>query len=372
MRIIHFSDTHLGYRAYNRTHHGVNQRERDMLESFRRALSSMLEYDAEVIVHAGDFFDRVRPSNYTLRETLDIMNSFQKLRSNRPFLITAGNHECPRTADTISPLALLRDIPGVVIAERGIVQYDHSGYHFTLVPDNPFLPDTMRSAVEPNPHARGNILVVHGALQAYLPNAVRKLPERMLDTDRWNYIALGDYHIATEVKPRCWYSGALDYCSSDIWTESRSAAKRFLVIDTDDGYAVQSHLVQPSRIVHDLVIDAGAYSCLDCLHGAIERGLTRVEHGWIVRIVIENVPDEWYKSVLSPAVQALRNELFHCQVVVKRRGTPTVSLNAGQIDLPDLMEAWDQFADAYFQDSPDREALKQLGREYLDKCDDRV
>jgi len=287
-------------------------------------------------------------------------------------LIAAGNHECPRTADTVSPLALLRDIPGVVVADRGIVQYNHNGYHFTLVPDNPFLSDTMRLAVEPNPHARGNILVAHGALQAYLPNAVRKLPEQMLDTDRWNYIALGDYHIATEVKPRCWYSGSLDYCSSDIWTESRSAAKRFLIIDTDNGYEVQSHLVQPSRVVHDLVIDADAYSCLDCLHGAIERELTRVEHDWIVRIVIENVPDEWYKSVLSPAVQALRNELFHCQVLIKRRGTPTVSLNAGQIDLPDLMEAWDQFADEYFRDNPDREALKQLGRQYLDIGDERV
>jgi len=372
MRIIHFSDTHLGYRAYNRTHHGVNQRERDMLETFRRALSSMLEYDAEVIVHAGDFFDRVRPSNYTLRETLDVMQAFQKLRCHRPFLIAAGNHECPRIVGNTSPLALLRDIPGVVIADRGIVQYDHNGYHFTLVPDNPFLPDTMRSAVEPNPHARGNILVAHGALQAYAPNAARKLPEQMLDTDRWNYIALGDYHIATEVKPRCWYSGALDYCSSDIWTESRSAAKRFLVIDTDNGYAVQTHCVEPSRVVYDLVIDASAYQCLDCLYGALERELIRVEHDWIVRVVIENVPDDWYKTVLSPAVQALRNELFHCQVVVKRRGTPTVSLNAGQIDLPDLMEAWDQFADAYFQENSDREMLKQLGREYLDKCDDRV
>jgi DNA repair exonuclease SbcCD nuclease subunit len=372
MRIIHFSDTHLGYRAYNRVHHGVNQRERDMLETFRRALSSMLEYDADVIVHAGDFFDRVRPSNYTLRETLDIMRAFQELRSNRPFLVVAGNHECPRTADTVSPLALLRDIPGVVIADRGIVQYNYNGYHFTLVPDNPFLPDTLRVAVEPDPYARGSILVVHGALQAYSPNAVRKLPEQMLDTDRWNYIALGDYHIATEVKPRCWYSGALDYCSSDIWSESHGAAKRFLVIDTDNGYDVQSHLIQPSRVVYDSVIVASAYSCLDCLHGAIERELTRVERDWIVRIVIENVPDEWYQSVLSPAVQELRNELFYCQVLVKRRGIPTVSLGTKKIDLPDLMEAWDQFADEYFRDNPEREALKRLGRHYLEKCDEEV
>ena len=38
MRIAHLSDVHLGYRAYSRTNeHGVNQREHDVLQAFRRA-----------------------------------------------------------------------------------------------------------------------------------------------------------------------------------------------------------------------------------------------------------------------------------------------------------------------------------------------
>ena len=367
MRIIHFSDTHLGYRAYSRMRNGINQRELDMLESFRRALASMAEYDADVIIHAGDFFDRIRPSNYTLRETLDILRAFQTVRSERPFLIAAGNHECPRTADTVSPLALLRDVPGVVIAERGIVQYEYNGYHFVLVPDNPFLPDSMRAAVEPSPHARGNILVAHGALQAYAPNAVRKLPEQMLDTERWNYIALGDYHVYTEVKSRCYYSGAIDYCSSDIWSETHKPVKRYLIVDTENGYTVSWHLLEPSRVIYDLRLDASAYSCIDCLQGAIERELSIVENDWIVRLVIENVPLEWRSGLITPAVRARQQEIFHCQIVpcVVTPSRITTASDGERTHAPTLEDEWVAFAENYFVDDALRKELTTLGLQYL-------
>jgi len=367
MRIIHFSDTHLGYRAYQRTQNGINQREQDMIESFRRALASMLDYDADVVVHAGDFFDRIRPSNYTLREALDILRAFQTIRCERPFLIVAGNHECPRSADTVSPLALLRDVPGVVIAERGIVQYDYNGYHFVLVPDHPFLPDSLRESVEPSPHARGNILVAHGALQAYAPNAVRKLPERMLDTERWNYIALGDYHIYTEIKPRCYYSGAIDYCSSDIWSESHQLVKRYLVVDTENGYTVTEHLLEPARVICDLRLDAALFSCIDCLQGAIERELSVVENDWIVRLVIENVPLEWRSGLITPAVQARLHEVFHCQIVPRitlpQRVDRAVETDPARV--PTLEDEWVDFAHSYFVDDTMRRELTQLGLDYL-------
>ena len=44
MRIAHLSDVHLGYRAYSRTNeHGMNQREYDVLQAFRRALRAIRE-----------------------------------------------------------------------------------------------------------------------------------------------------------------------------------------------------------------------------------------------------------------------------------------------------------------------------------------
>ena len=286
-------------------------------------------------------------------------------------MIVAGNHECPRTADTVSPLALLRDIPGVVIAERGIVQYDYNGYHFVLVPDNPFLPDSMRAAVEPNAYARGNILVAHGALQAYAPNAVRKLPEQMLDTDRWNYIALGDYHIYTEVKPRCYYSGAIDYCSSDIWSEIRAPVKRYLIIDTESDYAVSEHLLNPSRIISNRVLYASAYDRLECLQGAIERELSDVEDAWIVRIVIEQVPYEWRHELITPAIRARQHDIFHCQiiprVVLPQRDVPAFA-PSGQV--PTLEDEWLAFTEEYFTDRALRKEIAQLGLQYLNDRSD--
>ena len=42
MTFAHISDTHLGFRAYNRTNeHGINMREVDVLRSFRAALDAL-------------------------------------------------------------------------------------------------------------------------------------------------------------------------------------------------------------------------------------------------------------------------------------------------------------------------------------------
>lgn len=65
MRIVHFSDTHLGFSAYSKIDpsDGVNAREKDFYNAFRQAVDKAIELKPDAVVHAGDLFDVPRPTN---------------------------------------------------------------------------------------------------------------------------------------------------------------------------------------------------------------------------------------------------------------------------------------------------------------------
>ena len=42
-----------------------------------------------------------------------------------------------------------------------------------------------------------------------------------LRADAFDYVALGHYHVATEVARNVWYAGALEYVTTNPWGESR-------------------------------------------------------------------------------------------------------------------------------------------------------
>jgi DNA repair exonuclease SbcCD nuclease subunit len=44
-----------------------------------------------------------------------------------------------------------------------------------------------------------------------------------LGCDRWSYVALGHYHVYHKYAPNAYYSGALEYTSTNIWGEAEEA-----------------------------------------------------------------------------------------------------------------------------------------------------
>src|ERR1044072_8074904 len=101
MKLAHISDTHLGYFAYGKTSQGkLNQREVDVVGTFKKCLDSILERDPDIVVHSGDFFHVVRPSNYSLIAAYKLLSAFQAKRMGRPFVIIGGNHDTPQSAES--------------------------------------------------------------------------------------------------------------------------------------------------------------------------------------------------------------------------------------------------------------------------------
>ena len=141
LRLAHLADVHLGYRQFSRqTPHGINQREADVATAFRHAIDGVISASPDLVVVAGDVFHSVRPANPAI---LDAFNQFQRLRRGlpeAPIVIVAGNHDTPRSADTVTILKLFAAIDQVYVVPREprAIRFDHLDAAVTGYPRESF------------------------------------------------------------------------------------------------------------------------------------------------------------------------------------------------------------------------------------------
>lgn len=89
-RLLHTSDTHLGYRQYH-----LDERRRDFADAFHEVVSAAINENVDAVVHAGDLFHTSRPGIIPLQT---VLTELQRLQAAEiPFLLIVGNHE--RTHD---------------------------------------------------------------------------------------------------------------------------------------------------------------------------------------------------------------------------------------------------------------------------------
>ena len=87
----------------------------------------------------------------------------------------------------------------------------------------------------------------------------------------WSYVAFGHYHVRARAGPRAWYSGSLDYVSTNPWGELRDEAERgvdgkgWILADLDTGAVVPQPVALARRVMDLPRLDgtdlAGRTSC---------------------------------------------------------------------------------------------------------------
>ena len=80
MHLIHIADTHLGLAAFNRLdpESGMNLRENQVYDNFLSAIDVIIREKLDVLIHAGDLFDQVKPKTRvytTVFEALDRLHA---------------------------------------------------------------------------------------------------------------------------------------------------------------------------------------------------------------------------------------------------------------------------------------------------------
>ncbi len=374
MRVAHISDVHLGYRAYGRTNEfGMNQREADVLKVFRAALRAALQAEPDLIVITGDLFHAVRPPNSSLIAAYKFLTELQTQRRGAPLVIIAGNHETPRIAESGCILALLTHIPGVQVVYDQITQLELPMLDACLlcIPSRG-VSELEQRILEPHPNYRWNLMLLHGLLEGITPFALeRPIDRRKIVREEWDFIALGDWHMYTQVAPNALYPGATEFTSTNIWDEAGNP-KGWLLYDTTTR-THEFHTLR-TRPVYDLTpIDATELTA-DELNGLIESRANSVEsfEGAIVRQRVYNVLPELRSRIDGELLRELKAQALHYQLDLR---APRVGFRGGQLSVGEsesdarltLADEWQLFARSYpLPADIDREAFIVLGVQYLE------
>jgi DNA repair protein SbcD/Mre11 len=370
MTIAHLSDTHLGFRAYSRlAASGFNQREVDVMESFVACLSAILERDPDVVVHAGDLFHVVRPTNATIVGAFQAISRFQEKRRGKPFILIGGNHDTPRTAESGNILRLFAGIPGLLLAPRQFARFevDDPDFEVAAVPSFSLLAREEMDLV-PAGTRKHSLLVLHGMSFQVLPDHADFSIEETRH-DRWTYVALGDYHSHQQYGSNVCYSGSTDYASTNIWEELKHP-KGWVWFDTERG-------IEFVPVKTRAVIDLPRIDATDLTPELVEEAI-RAAAVWpeedlpIVRQRIDNLHPGVRAKIDFRTIREIASRALNYQVHATAPTRPGSTASATASGAQTLERSWEEhLSSTELAPGINRESLKTLGLELLQEVAER-
>jgi exonuclease SbcD len=384
MRLVHLSDLHLGFRQYQRlTPTGINQREADVAAAFKRAIDATIALRPDVVVVAGDVFHTVRPSNPAIVLAFAQFSKLRQALPHAPVIIVGGNHDQPRSSETGCILRLFTQL-GIEVAETSPkpLSFPELGLHVLAVPYTAEVP-----RLDHDPAARFNVLVLHGVYPGVYPRrmveerGLIEIPRNVIRPERWNYVALGHYHVCRTPEPdvpHMYYSGAIEYTSSNVWGELSEE----LVAGVEGKGIVEYDLARAKATFHPIALDrtlvdlpevsGGGMTPAD-LDGVIRDLVAGVPGGIeqkVVRLVVSDVERHIVRELNHAALREYKRQALHFQLDTRRPDITRVHGGDTSGRRPSLAEMVRQKLESrIIEGDIDRAALVELGLAYLRDAD---
>ena len=380
MRLVHLSDLHLGFRQFQRlTAAGINQREADVASAFRRAVDATIELRPELVVIAGDVFHAVRPPNPAILHAFTNVARLKRELPDAIVVMTAGNHDTPRASETGCILRLFRQI-GVHVADTDAqrFQFPEKGLSILAVP----------SAVEtlpvlrPEPEFARNVLVMHREIHGMVSRHAAlddrpsfAIDRKELNASQWSYVALGHYHVHRQVEPNAWFSGSLEYTSTNPWGELLEQEERgipgkgFIEFDLESGECT-FHPVPATRAFVDLPqLSARGLTSLE-LDERIAASVAACAGGIddkIVRLIVRDVPRHIARELDHALIRGYKRRALHFLLDTRRPEVARIIGKSGAQGMRRSLEdtVRDKLNARVLESDIDRTALIELGIGYL-------
>jgi len=340
----------------------------------------------DVVLIVGDVFHSVRPMNAAIIEAFVQLQTLRLALPETEVVIVAGNHDRPRATETGSILELFRRIDDYVY----VVAAGHNEFPLKLhdvwvrvVPDLPAGAPPLD--FEPNPSHAYNIVALHGEVEGMLPpnlaypdRPIRPIPIDVIGPERWNYVALGHYHVHKKMAPNMYYCGSLEYLPPNMWSEMHEEratgvpGKGFIEYDLDAG-AHRFHPIAGARRLADLApITARGLTAAD-VDAAIRERIASCEGGIddrVVRLVLREIPRHVVRELDHRALREYKRRALHFHLDARKPDSVRLTLTPAGGRRATLREMVETYLSRRPIDADvDRAALVTLGLEYLDAAD---
>lgn len=368
MRIVHFSDTHLGYSDYGKfdSATGVNQRELDTYAAFKEIVDYIIATKPDLVIHAGDLFDSIRPPNRAISEALNQL--FRISKEGIPTVIIAGNHSTPRQRSTDSIFSILKFFPNIYPIFEGRYQRLEIGDCAIHAIPHMYSDEELRDAVaslKPDGNFKYNVMVAHTAVRGAQIASWGEFKEQTIPLDalkpEFNYIALGHYHRFLRINgtQNAYYCGSPERFSFNEVGDK----KGFIEVELD-GFSVKRIPTNAREMVIFDPIDCTHMSSAEVMKAFASLVEGKVG-GKITKVIFKNISREVHSSLDLQTVRDLVRDALHYEPEYQWKigdgdgGTVTSKIGS-------LSEEFVNYLNRIELSEAERKEMMELGSKYLE------
>ena len=376
-KIYHLADTHIGYSAYRKMDEatGLNQREVDTYEAFKQFVDYALKEKPDVILHAGDLFDSVRPTNRAICFVLEQLIRLSE--AGIPFVVISGNHETPRLKETGSVFSLFEHIPGVYVVYKNkyeLIEIDDLKLHAIPHSDdiegekNKMTLNIDANGSNSNSNSNFNVALLHASvlgagLPAFMMGDFNEQVVNIDDLTKLDYIALGHFHGCTRVMENAYYAGSTERFSFNEVNDKKGFLE--VSLDANGEKEVVFHPLKTREMA-----DLEPIVCRSLDAHEIKRAIkSRIQEcnprDKVARLKVQDIPLHIYHSLDFDELKQLTKSAVHFEIKYEFQKDNEL-LSAERPTFRSLHSEFEHFIRTYTIGAHiDKTRLKELGLNYM-------